>query len=125
MDYREDVLDAHERIDELERQVRRELGVELVIHYDPIVTDDEELTRIHARVAEILKGVDPQLAVHDFRMVRGSRHTNVIFDMVLPFSMENRKQELRELVERELQTDGKQYHAVITFDMQAFNELPK
>ena len=125
MDYREDVLDAHERIDELERQVRRELGVELVIHYDPIVTDDEELTRIHARVAEILKGVDPQLAVHDFRMVRGSRHTNVIFDMVLPFSMENRKQELRELVERELQTDGKQYHAVITFDMQAFNELPE
>ena len=125
MDYREDVLDAHERIDELERQVRRELGVELVIHYDPIVTDDEELTRIHARVAEILKGVDPQLAVHDFRMVRGSRHTNVIFDMVLPFSMENRKQELRELVERELQTDGKQYHAVITFDMQAFNEVPE
>ena len=125
MDYREDVLDAHERIDELERQVRRELGVELVIHYDPIVTDDEELTRIHARVVEILKGVDPQLAVHDFRMVRGSRHTNVIFDMVLPFSMESRKQELRELVERELQTDGKQYHAVITFDMQAFNELPE
>lgn len=125
MDYREDVLDAHERIDELERQVRKELGVELVIHYDPIVTDDEELTRIHARVVEILKGVDPQLAVHDFRMVRGSRHTNVIFDMVLPFSMENRKQELRELVERELQTDGKQYHAVITFDMQAFNELPE
>ena len=76
-------------------------------------------------MAEILKGVDPQLAVHDFRMVRGSRHTNVIFDMVLPFSMENRKQELRELVERELQTDGKQYHAVITFDMQAFNELPE
>ena len=125
MDYREDVLDAHERIDELERQVRKELGVELVIHYDPIVTDDEELTRIHARVVEILKGVDPQLAVHDFRMVRGSRHTNVIFDMVLPFSMESRKQELRELVERELQTDGKQYHAVITFDMQAFNELPE
>ena len=45
--------------------------------------------------------------------------------MVLPFSMESRKQELRELVERELQTDGKQYHAVITFDMQAFNELPE
>ena len=97
--------------------MRRELGVELVIHYDPIVTDDEELTRIHARVAEILKGVDPQLAVHDFRMVRGSRHTNVIFDMVLPFSMESRKQELRELVERELQTDGKQYHAVITLSL--------
>ena len=74
-----------------------------------------------AQVAEILQKVDPKLTVHDFRMVRGSRHTNVIFDLVLPFSMEERKQELRELVERELQTDGKEYHAIITFDTQAFN----
>ena len=121
MDYREDVLDAHECIDEMEREVRKTLGVELVIHYDPIVTDDEELSRIHTQVAEILRKIDPKLTVHDFRMVRGSRHTNVIFDLVLPFSMEERKQELRELVERELQTDGKEYHAVITFDTQAFN----
>ena len=121
MDYREDVLDAHECIDEMEREVRKTLGVELVIHYDPIVTDDEELSRIHTQVAEILRKVDPKLTVHDFRMVRGSHHTNVIFDLVLPFSMEERKQELRELVERELQTDGKEYHAVITFDTQAFN----
>ena len=111
----------HEAIDEMEREVRKTLGVELVIHYDPIVTDDEELSRIHTQVAEILQKVDPKLTVHDFRMVRGSRHTNVIFDLVLPFSMEERKQELRELVERELQTDGKEYHAVITFDTQAFN----
>ena len=121
MDYREDVLDAHECIDEMEREVRKTLGVELVIHYDPIVTDDEELSRIHTQVAEILRKIDPKLTVHDFRMVRGSRHTNVIFDLVLPFSMEDRKQELRELVERELQTDGKEYHAIITFDTQAFN----
>ena len=122
MDYRDDVLDAHERIDEMERKVRKELGVELVIHYDPIVTDDEELRSIRAQVEEILRGVSPQLAVHDFRMVRGKAHTNVIFDMVLPFSMEARRQELRELVESRLKEDGKQYHAVITFDMQAFNE---
>ena len=121
MDYREDVLDAHECIDDMEREVRKTLGVELVIHYDPIVTDDEELSRIHTQVAEILRKVDPKLTVHDFRMVRGNRHTNVIFDLVLPFSMEDRKQELRELVERELQTDGKEYHAIITFDTQAFN----
>ena len=122
MDYRDDVLDAHERIDELERKVKKELGVELVIHYDPIVTDDEELRSIRAQVEEILRGVSPQLAVHDFRMVRGKAHTNVIFDMVLPFSMEARRQELRELVESRLKEDAKQYHAVITFDMQAFNE---
>ena len=100
--------------------MRKTLGVELVIHYDPIVTDDEELSRIHTQVAEILRKIDPKLTVHDFRMVRGNRHTNVIFDLVLPFSMEDRKQELRELVERELQTDGKEYHAIITFHTQAF-----
>lgn len=61
MDYREDVLDAHERIDELERQVRRELGVELVIHYDPIVTDDEELTRIMHAWWKFSRGSIPSL----------------------------------------------------------------
>ena len=55
-------------------------------------------------------------------MVRGRVHTNVIFDMVIPFSMEGRKSQLRELVERKLREAGKPYHAVITFDTQAFNE---
>lgn len=122
MDYHEDVLDAHELIDEMEREVRKKLGVELVIHYDPIVTDDEELSRIHAYVAQILREENPQLTVHDFRMVRGRAHTNVIFDLVLPFSMEGRKSQLQELVERKLKEAGKPYRAVITFDMQAFNE---
>ena len=121
MDYRENVLDAHERIDELERRVKKELGVELVIHYDPIVTDDPELSRIHAQIEDILRSVDPRLSVHDFRMVRGKVHTNVIFDMVLPFSMQARKQEIKALIERRLQEDGRQYHAIITFDTQAFN----
>ena len=122
MDYRYDVLDAHELIDEMERRVKQELGVELVIHYDPIVTDDEELRRIRAQVEEILHAVDPQLTIHDFRMVRGKVHTNVIFDMVVPFSMQPEQQKLRELVERQLKADGKQYHAIITFDTQSFNE---
>ena len=122
MDYREDILDAHELIDEMERKVKKNLGVELVIHYDPIVTDDEELRRIRAQVEEILHAVDPQLTIHDFRMVRGKVHTNVIFDMVVPFSMQPEQQKLRELVERQLKADGKQYHAIITFDTQSFNE---
>ena len=122
MDYRYDVLDAHELIDEMERRVKKELGVELVIHYDPIVTDDEELLDVRAQVEAILAEVDPRLAVHDFRMVRGKAHTNIIFDMVVPFSMEQKEKELRELVESRLKEDNRQYHAIITFDHQAFNE---
>ena len=120
--YHEDVLDAHEIIDELERKVRKTLGVDLVIHHDPIVTDDEELRGIKRQVEGILHEIDDRLTVHDFRMVRGKKHTNVIFDLVLPFSMEPQKQALREAVERGLQKDAKQYHAVITFDHLSFNE---
>ena len=122
MDYREDVLDAHEIIDELERKVRKTLGVDLVIHHDPIVTDDEELRAVKLQVEQILRAIDERLTVHDFRMVRGKKHTNVIFDLVVPFSMQEQKQALREAVERGLQNDGRQYHAVITFDSQSFNE---
>lgn len=122
MDYRMDVLDAHELIDELERQVKKELLVELVIHYDPIVTDDAELRAVREKVQSILKNRDAGIAIHDFRMVRGRAHTNVIFDMVIPFSLDDKHQELRELVEAGLQEENRQYFAVITFDAQAFNE---
>ena len=122
MDYREDVLDAHEIIDELERKVRKTLGVDLVIHHDPIVTDDEELRKVKLQVEEIVREISPNLTVHDFRMVRGEKHTNVIFDLVLPFSMDAQKQALREAVEHGLKKDGRQYHAVITFDHLSFNE---
>ena len=122
MDYRQDVLDAHEIIDELERKVRKTLGVELVIHHDPIVTDDAELREIRTQIETLLHSLSPELTVHDFRMVRGKKHTNVIFDMVLPFSMQSMQQELRERIEQSLQKDGRQYHAVITFDCLSFNE---
>ena len=91
------------------------------------VTLDPEkatLAALRAAIERAIHGFDPRLSVHDFRMVRGRVNTNVIFDMVLPFSMEGRKQELRELVERKLREAGKPYHVVITFDMQAFNDLP-
>lgn len=122
MDYRLDVLDAHELIDELERQVKNELLVELVIHYDPIVTDDEELRAVREKVQSLLKTADECIAIHDFRMVRGRAHTNVIFDMVIPFSLDAKRQQLRKLVEDGLREENRQYFAVITFDAQAFNE---
>ena len=112
-------------IDEIERQAKRDLHVDLVIHYDPIVTDDPEVTAVHTRVTQILRGIDPRLSIHDFRMVSGPHHANVIFDMVIPAEYEDKTAQLRREVEAQLQDGKKVYHLVITFDTAAFNEMTK
>ena len=123
MDSRENPLDCHDIIDDIERDALRELRVHLVIHYDPIVTDDEELNQMRALVSTELKQIDPQLTMHDFRMVRGPGHTNLIFDLVIPYSMEDRKKELKERIDERVQFEDKRYYTVITFDEAVHNEL--
>ena len=125
LDHRIDPLVAHEILDEIERQAKRDLHVDLVIHYDPIVTDDPEVTSVHTRVTQILRGIDPRLSIHDFRMVSGPHHANVIFDMVIPAEYEDKTAQLRREVEAQLQDGKKVYHLVITFDTAAFNEMTK
>lgn len=112
----DDPLCCHDLIDDIERDALRELRVHLVIHYDPIVTDDEELNRMRTVVEETLHAVDPCLSTHDFRMVRGPGHTNLIFDMALPFAMANRKTELKRLVDERVRRENPRYYTVITFD---------
>lgn len=123
MDSRDNPLDCHDIIDDIERDALRELRVHLVIHYDPIVTDDEELNQMRALVSAELKQIDPQLTMHDFRMVRGPGHTNLIFDLVIPYSMENRKKELKERIDERVQFEDKRYYTVITFDEAVHNRL--
>ena len=122
MDYRFDPLAAHECIDDIEREVKQKLNVDLVIHYDPIVTDDPELDAVRHRVMHALSALDPRLALHDFRMVRGSGHSNVIFDLVVPHGCALSRTELKQHIDEALQTEGKKYYAVITFDDEAFND---
>ena len=123
LDHRIDPLVAHEILDEIERQVKKELHVELVIHYDPIVTDDPEVTAVKERLQAIIHDLDPRLSIHDFRMVSGQHHANVIFDMVIPADLESRTAELRRTIEERLQDGKKTYHLVVTFDTAAFNEM--
>ena len=123
IDHRIDPLIAHELLDEIERQVKKELHVELVIHYDPIVTDDPEVTAVKERLQAIIHDLDPRLSIHDFRMVSGQHHANVIFDMVIPADLESRTAELRRTIEARLQDGKKTYHLVVTFDTAAFNEM--
>ena len=123
IDHRIDPLVAHEILDEIERQAKRELHVDLVIHYDPIVTDDPEIAAVRTRVLQIMHGLDPRLSLHDFRMVSGQHHVNVIFDMVLPPEDAQTAEQLRRQIEAQLQDGKKTYHLIVTFDTAAFNEL--
>lgn len=123
IDHRIDPLVAHEILDEIERQAKRELHVDLVIHYDPIVTDDPEVAAVRTRVLQIMHELDPRLSLHDFRMVSGSHHVNVIFDMVIPPEDTDTAEQLRRQIEAQLQDGKKTYHLIVTFDTAAFNEL--
>lgn len=123
LDAREDVLEAHELIDNIERDVTKKLRVELVIHYDPIVTDDAEVNEVRQRVEAIVTEIDPRLSFHDFRMVRGREHSNVIFDLVLPFDLRGQEHALRVRIGAALHAENPRYRTVITFDSEAFNDV--
>ncbi len=117
MDYREDPLDCHEIIDDMERECLRSHNVHLVIHYDPVVTDDPELTELKGRVSALLSVRDARLSLHDFRMVQGRKHMNLVFDVAMPHDLRGQEQEIQQNVEDALNREGqKVYHVKITFD---------
>ena len=123
MDNREDPLLCHELIDDMERECYKNHGIHLVIHYDPVITDDPELNRLRAACEELLAVLDKRLHLHDFRMVQGESHTNLIFDVALPGDMAGRESEITAHLEGNLsRQEGKRIYAVITFDPATFNE---
>ncbi|MEF2837383.1 MAG: cation diffusion facilitator family transporter [Oscillospiraceae bacterium] len=118
MDHREDSMECHELIDDMERECLRSHNVHLVIHYDPVVTEDPELHRLKARCAQLLLQQDPRLSLHDFRLIPGRRHMNLIFDVALPSDLRHRRRELpRELEEALRREDRKIYHVIINYDV--------
>ncbi len=123
IDYNEDPMDAHELMDNIERMFQEKHRIHLVIHYDPVITDDEELNKAKAFVTDRLNEIDPQLSIHDFRMVRGASHTNLIFDMVVPKELEGHEKEIQRKLDASLQTGDMRYYTVITFDSKSFNRM--
>lgn len=121
MDMHEDPLVCHDIIDDIERSCMARHNIHLCIHYDPIVTDDEELNHMKELVRGCIKKIDPRLSIHDFRMVKGPGHTNLIFDMIIPYEMDGRRQELKEQIDQAVQHESHRYYTVITFDEEAFN----
>ena len=118
MDQKEDPLVCHEIIDDMERLCFEKHQVHLVIHYDPVVTDDPEIQAVREEIVSILTAIDSRLTLHDFRMVRGTGHSNLIFDVALPHDMSAQKAEIKKRIDDTLQKEnGGVYHTVITFDL--------
>lgn len=112
----QDLLESHDLIDTIEREICVESNIHLVIHMDPIVTDDETTNTLRQQVREIVTGIDPALSMHDFRVVMGKTHSNLIFDVVVPAAYKTSDVELRETIQQEILKNYPTYHSVITLD---------
>ena len=122
MDVMDDPLECHELIDNLERECLKQHNVHLVLHYDPVVTGDAELDRIRAVTAQILQEQDRRITLHDFRMVRGKGHTNLVFDIALPAELMGKKKQIKKKMDEILaQREERTYYTVVTFDIASFN----
>ena len=120
IDKNEDPMACHARIDEMERECLKNYGTHLVIHYDPVVTDDPEVNSTRKLVNTIIKVRDSRLTIHDFRMVDDGESVKMSFDMILPEDLRGQEQSIKETVEKALDSlDSKKYYADITFDMES------
>jgi len=112
-----DIMMIHDVIDNIENELRTKLGCDATIHMDPIVTNDEHVTAMKQNVLEVIKTIDERLTLHDFRMVDGPSHTNLIFDVVAPFDLKLTDEELvKEVFVKTQQKLGERYFTVIKVD---------
>ena len=116
VDAKEDIMKSHDLIDNIERDFARELDISLVIHLDPIITDDEEINELRSMTDKIVKSIDERLTMHDFRVVKGETHTNLIFDVVVPVDYDIKSSKLVSMIEKEIRNKDETYFAVITID---------
>ena len=116
VDSRSDINVSHDLIDNIERIIKEKHHIELVIHMDPIDIHSEDIKHYREIVGNVLKENYPKVSFHDFRIVKGETHTNVIFDCVLPCDMKDKKDEIKKAIQTELFKLGEVY-VVINFDM--------
>ena len=120
----EDILISHDLIDNIERDFLEQEGIHLVIHLDPVITCDEKANELQKKVLEGVKALYPQGALHDFRVVWGVTHSNVLFDVAVPFSVKDSDQQVKERVTRAVEALDPAYRAVLAVDrVGVVNEL--
>ena len=111
-----DVFETHDMIDTIEKELREACGIEATIHMDPIVTDDEQVTALRQKTAEAVKKIHPSMQIHDFRFVAGATHTNLIFDVVVPFEVKMSEAEIKAAVAEKVKEIDPTYCVVLNVD---------
>ena len=112
-----DILAAHDVIDNIENQLKSSLGFDAVIHMDPIDVDDENVQALHRQLIAIAHDIGSEISLHDFRLVSGATHTNLIFDAVVPYRFALSDQEVKQVFQDKVRTVlGPQYYCVIKID---------
>lgn len=110
------ILELHDTIDNIEKKLHSTLGCHAVIHMDPIVTDDDTTDRMKRLTMLIVKSVDESFSIHDFRMVKGSTHTNLIFDVLVPYESKLSDKEVASLISQKIEELPGNHYAVIEID---------
>ena len=111
-----DVMVSHDLADNIERDFFKDMNILLVCHLDPVKLSDPETNILKNDLTELLHAYNPALSLHDFRVVVGVSHTNVIFDVVIPFDLQNAERDIINLVNDKLASYDKKYYAIIEFD---------
>lgn len=111
-----DFVECHDVIDNIERDMHEKYGINLVIHMDPIVVDDKVTNTTRSQIKVIIKDIDPSLSFHDFRMVAGESHTNLIFDVVVPYEYKHDFDFIKEEINKKVFALSNKYRTVITFE---------
>lgn len=114
----EDPLACHDILDDIEQDAWEQLNVHLVIHYDPVLTNDAEWNRMRTLTEGWVRQVNPRLSIHDFRMVRSTRQTKLVFDLAIPYDMALSAREVQTFIAEQLQKEGRDYQTIIHLDRQ-------
>lgn len=111
-----EIFELHDAVDQAEREIREKFGILATIHMDPIDCDNEQLNQLRDAVADKLTEIDPRIKIHDFRMVPGPTHTNLIFDALVPADLKTTDGELSKRIAELVHRSWKKYYAVVDID---------
>lgn len=115
VDSSKDIFETHDHIDNIEREVKESMNIDLVLHMDPVKVNDPETELYRAKVVEAIHQIDPKWGFHDFRIVSGPTHANLVFDLVIPFEEKYTQEEIEEMLLKHIESDKKIY-LVLTID---------
>lgn len=113
---KQDILISHDIIDNIERDFCENMNIHLVIHLDPVVNDNEEINQLREMVSEIVKGISREISMHDFRVVFGTTHTNLVFDVAVPPEFQFSDQDLCKEITKQVKQHDQTLFTVITVD---------